>query len=267
MLVYPCLPPPVLRTLERMALAIGSQLHDLPENVARSLTSFVDTAVNAFGSDLKSIVLYGSGAEGRLGPASDVNVVLVLTSFDVAKAASLRNAFAAAHAAIQLTAMFLLEAEIGAAMESFGQKFSDIARRHRVIYGEDPFASVSVPRAAVILRLKQVLLNLTLRMREAYVEQGSTPERISELIADWAGPLRSCAATLLEVEGQPAAAPKEALINFAAGLEGPGWDEVMNHISEARHRRMLTAGAGDVTLIRMIELAARLRARAASIEG
>lgn len=96
-------------------------------------------------------------------------------------------------------------------MESFGQKFSDVVRRHRVLHGPDPFAGVHVSRAAVIVRLKQVLLNLMLRLREAYVERGSMPERVAELIADSAGPLRSCAATMLELEGKPAAHPKEAL--------------------------------------------------------
>jgi Protein of unknown function (DUF692) len=91
----------------------------------------------------------------------------------------------------------------------FGQKFSDIVRRHRVLHGPDPFAGVHVSRAAVIVRLKQVSLNLMLRLLEAYVERGSMPERVAELIADSAGPLRSCAATMLELEGKPAAHPKE----------------------------------------------------------
>jgi len=85
------------------------ELEDLPENVARALTSFVGSAVAAFGSDLKSAILYGSGAEGRLRAASDVNLLLVLSSFDAAKAEAIRQPFAAAHAAIQLPAMFLLE--------------------------------------------------------------------------------------------------------------------------------------------------------------
>jgi hypothetical protein len=248
-----------------MASAIVRDLHDLPETVARGLSSFVDSALAAFGPELKSIVLYGSAAEGKLRPASDVNLVVVLDSFDAAKAASIRDAFAAAHAAVRLSAMFLLESEVEQAVEAFGQKFSDIVRRHRVLHGPDPFAGIGVPRAAVIMRTKQVLLNLILRMREAYVERGSMPERISELIAEWAGPLRSCAATLLELERKPAAPPKEALVNFVAALGEPGWDKVMEDISEARERHLLTASDADATLIRMIDLAARLRARVDSI--
>jgi hypothetical protein len=119
----------------------------------------------------------------------------------------------------------------------------------------------------VIVRLKQVSLNLMLRLREAYVERGSTPERFSELIADSTGPLRSCAATLLELEGRPAAPPKEALANFVSGFGEPGWDKMLENISETRERRLLTASDADATLIQMIELAARLRARVDSLPG
>jgi hypothetical protein len=242
------------------------ELEDLPENVARSLTSFVGSAVAAFGSDLKSAILYGSGAEGRLRAASDVNLLLVLSSFDAAKAEAIRQPFAAAHAAIQLTAMFLLESEFEPATIAFGQKFSDMLRRHRLLYGRDPFEGAHIPRAAVILRLKQVLLNLTLRLRESYVERGSTPERVSALIADSAGPLRSCAATLLELESKPALHPKEALVQFVSGFGEPHWEEMLAHISDARERKPLSAATADQTLFRLIELAARLRARVEAVE-
>jgi hypothetical protein len=242
------------------------ELEGLPDNVARGLTDFVGSAVAAFGTDLKSAVLYGSGAEGRLRAASDVNLLLVLSSFDAAKADAIRQPFAAAHAAIQLTAMFLLESEVEPAMIAFGQKFSDVLRRHRLLYGRDPFEGANIPRTAVILRLKQVLLNLALRLREAYVERGSTPERVSALIADSAGPLRSCAATLLELEAKPALAPKEALVQFVLGFGEPDWEEILAHISEARDRRPLSAETADATLFRMIELAKRLRARAEALQ-
>jgi hypothetical protein len=249
-----------------MSAEIANRVKDLPEAVVMGLTNFVESSVAIFGPALKSVVLYGSGAEGRLRPASDVNVILVLSSFDAAQAERIREPFAAARAAIGLTGMFLLEDEVPHAIVSFGQKFSDVLRRHRVLYGADPFEGAHVPRAAAIFRLKQVLLNLTLRLREAYVERGSTPERIAELIADTAGPLRSCAATLLELEGKPALPPKEALAAIVTGFQESGWEEVLAHVSDARAQRELPAAIADQTLFRLIQLPARIGLRAASLE-
>ncbi len=244
-----------------MPQVIETVLQDLPAASAAAVANFVDAARQTFGDDLRSVVLYGSGAEGRLRPSSDINLLLILSAFDPVKANAIRGQFALAESAVRLTSMFLLESEVRSAVELFGQKFSDILRRHRVLYGPDPFAGVSIPRSAVIWRLKQVLLNLTLRLREAYVERGSTPERVSGLIADSAGPLRSCAATILELEGKPAPPPKEALVNFVTSLGEPGWDKVLAHISETREQEFLSPDVADATLFRLIDLAGWLRAR------
>ena len=155
-----------------MNSSIAKELEDLPKVSGVAVTTFVTAARQVFRDDLRSVILYGSGAEGRLRPTSDINLVLVLSSFDPAKATAVRSQFSYAESACRLTAMFLLESEVVSAVELFAQKFSDILRRHRVLYGPDPFASLSVPRSAEIWRLKQVLLNLT-RLREAYVEYGA----------------------------------------------------------------------------------------------
>lgn len=249
-----------------MSSTIANQLRDLPEAVGLNLSAFVESARTIFGADLKSVVLFGSGAEGKLRPASDVNLILILTSFDPAKADAVRAPYAAAQAAIRLKAMLLLESELPQALISFGQKFSDILRRRRVLFGPDPFAGAQVPRSAIVLRLRQVLLNLTLRLREGYVEQGSTPERISTLIAEAAGPLRTCAATVLELEGKSATSPKEALAQFVATLQPVDWDEMLAHISDAREQRALSADTADKTLIAMIDLTARLAAKVATLD-
>ena len=54
----------------------------LPGVVARALDDFVAAARDAFGDQLESVVLYGSGAEGALRATSDVNIVLVLRAFE-----------------------------------------------------------------------------------------------------------------------------------------------------------------------------------------
>lgn len=237
----------------------------LGADVARGLDAFVRAVESICGADLKSVTLYGSGAEARLRQTSDVNVLVVLSRFEPTRANALRQPVAAAEAAIKLTAMFLLESEIDEAAQAFGQKFADMARRHRVLYGNDPFAGVAIPRAAVVARLKQVLLNMLLRVRAAYIERGATPERLSAVIAESAGPLRACAATLRELQGLPLLPPKEALSEFASQASGGDATTVLGSISMAREGQVLAAEAGDTALLRMIEWAAALRASAQAL--
>ena len=245
----------------------GEFVNTLPPNVARVLNGFVEQARSAFDGDLRAVVLYGSGAEGRLRATSDVNLLLVLSAFEREKADALREPLRVAHASIRLRAMFLLDSELRPAAEAFAVKFADIIRRRRVLYGEDPFAAVSVSRGDALLRLKQTLLNLTLRLREAYVSRGLREEQLVATIADAAGPLRSCAAALLELEGRPAESPKEALRQFAASLpDGAARAEGISRISEARQEQTLAPGVAAPTLFHLIELARSMRTRADALQ-
>ena len=188
-----------------------SNTNALPPLVEQSIDAFVEAAKTAFAADLVSVVIYGSAAEGRMRATSDVNMLLVLKAFDRARADLLREPMRLAHAAVQLNAMFLLETEVPTAMEAFAVKFAGIVARHRVLFGSDPFERLDPPRDALVRRLKQVLLNLQLRLRERYVLVSLREEQLALVIADAAGPLRSSAASLLHLEGKPALPPKEAL--------------------------------------------------------
>lgn len=236
---------------------------DLPPNVARVLTDFCNAACQAFGDELRAIVLYGSAAEGRLRPTSDVNLLLVLSRFDPNRAADLREPLRLGQTAIKLTTMFLLEAEIAAAAEAFAVKFADISQRRRVLYGADPFAKLAIPRSAELMRLKQTLLNLTLRWRESFVARGLREEQLAAVIAEAAGPLRACAAALLALEGAPAASPKEALEQIVSAL--PLEKTVLVNLTEARQNRLLPAGTAGAALFQLIELAQAMHKRVASL--
>lgn len=236
----------------------------LPTNVSTTLSTFIAAAKKAFGDHLVSVVLYGSAAEGKLRPTSDVNLILLLKTFDRSLADQIREPLRLAEAAIKLRVMFLLQDEVKPASQAFAVKFADIARRRLVLYGEDPFASISVSRDDAIFRLKQTLLNLTLRLREAYVSRSLREEQISTLIADTAGPLRSCASTLLELEGRPASSPKEALEQIASSSAVAAHDVQL--ISEARQRHTLPPGAAAPALFHLIELAHTMWARAAQLK-
>jgi predicted nucleotidyltransferase len=235
----------------------------LPTNVSTTLHTFIAAAKKAFGDQLRSVVLYGSGAEGRLRPTSDVNLILVLDDFDRAQADQLREPLRLAQTAIKLRAMFLLQDEVKPVTQAFAVKFADIARRRLVLYGDDPFASVAVSRDDAIFRLKQTLLNLTLRLRETYIARSLREEQLAIVIADSAGPLRSCASTLLELEGNAAPSPKEALEKVAASL--PGTTRDVQLITEARQRHTLPPGAAAPALFQLIELARAMWARAAQL--
>jgi predicted nucleotidyltransferase len=243
------------------------QSNELPENIQSVLTAFVDSSKNTFKEDLRSIVLFGSGAEGNLRPASDVNVIVVLEKFDQTKADQMREPLRLAETAIKLKAMFLLAHEVEPASQAFSVKFADLKRRRKVLFGEDIFADLSVTRADSIFRLKQILLNLILRLRESYISRGLREEQLALTIAETAGPLRACAATLLEMEGVSGLSPREALQSISSSLPGADkFNQDLQLLSEARQKHALPPGAAGPTLFHLIELARLMWERAALLK-
>src|SRR5215472_12635311 len=81
-----------------------------------------------------------------LRATSDVNIVLELRRVDPEKLEAIGEAYRVAHAAIRLSAMFILETEIGIAKDVFAVKFADIIARHEVLFGPNLFAGLTVSR-------------------------------------------------------------------------------------------------------------------------
>jgi predicted nucleotidyltransferase len=239
---------------------------ELPEPANEALRAFVEAARAELGDDLRSIVLYGSAAEGRLRATSDVNVIVVLGDFVASRVNGLREPLRRAYALARVTPMFLLEREINAAVAAFTVKFADVLRRRKVLFGNDPFENVAVPREAEIARLKQVLLNLALRLRQRYVLSSLRDEQAVIAVADAAGPLRACAAALLELGGKRASHPKEALEELAKRFGGD-WNQVLARVSAARESGALPAGVGAETMLRLIELTTLVRAEVDALGG
>lgn len=246
-----------------MRVKAPQKSYGLPAPADRVLSNFLDAAQETLGETLKSAVLYGSAADGKLRPTSDLNLILVLSDFVQDRMDRLREPLRTGYAAARLSVLFLLETEIKTAADAFAVKFSDIGHRHKVLIGLDPFTDLKVSRSAHLFRLRQVLFNLILRLRSQYMLRSLREEQLVLLVADAAGPLRSAAYSLLELEGRAAPSPKEALERFASSLSATEWKEILPRLSTARETRSLPAGTAGPTLFRLMELAQHLHAKSA----
>ncbi len=230
------------------------------------LGAFVEAAIAALASTLRSVVLFGSAAEGRLRSTSDVNVILVLRAFDIDRMDKLREPLQVAAVAARVAPMFVLEGELAAAETAFAVKFMDISQRRRVLYGDDPFAGLTIPRGATIARLRQVLLNLLLRLRERYVSLSLAEDRLVLVLANVAGPLRAAAASLRALEGQPRLAPREALAAVASSEAANTFDPALHLLSQMREAGEAPPGAARETAIALLDLIPRMLARVAKLD-
>ena len=232
------------------------------------LAELVQAATAALGSDLLSVLLFGSAVEGRLRANSDVNVLMLLRSFDAPHIDLLREPLRLAHAAARVEVMFLLADELPVAAELFAVKFNDIRGRHRVLYGSDPVQALRIDAAELRRRLREVLLNLAIRLRERYVLISLREEQLARVLAEAAGPLRAAAVALRSLQGQSVLAPREALEAVAAATLDEDFISAVALLPLARQQQNLPPGAGGPALLALTRLAAHLRcALEATTEG
>ena len=163
--------------------------------------------------------------------------------------------------------MFVLDSEIPDATRSFAPKFADILRRRVVLYGDDSFSTVSVPREAEIRQLRQQFLNITLRLRAAYVARSLREEQLASFIAGVIGPLRSATAALLELEGHPATSPERAFELLGLGFQLPAWGETLSLIAAIQDALLPPSGAAQQLVFQLLEFARLAATRVDSLSG
>lgn len=207
------------------------------------LDEFVAAVKNTAGGSLQSIVLFGSGAEGRLRSTSDLNVMCLLTSVNQTTLDGLRPTLKEGHALCRLRVLFMTPQELQINARLFPVKFADMKRRHFMLHGADILSEIGIDRDALLFRLRQNLTNLKLRMRAAYAWDGDNAPRLSLSLADSAGPLRACASAVYLLQGIDLA-PREALEKAAnvAGMK----PEHLGNLSRVRE-------GGGLSLLQVTE--------------
>jgi predicted nucleotidyltransferase len=253
-------------------LVSATLLADLPAGVGVILREFVDALLQAAPAEIESVILFGSAAEGRLRSTSDVNLLVVSSGLKPEQLDAIRTPLRAGKSAVGLSVMFLEAVELPHAFEAFAVKFSDIKDRHRVLYGRSMFDSIEISREAALRRLRQVLLNLTLRLRERYAIEGDHEEALARVIADTTGPLRASAAVLLALRDGKHRQPKVALEEFCSkgvagvvgGVDG-GWDRCLVDLSTVHRGERLPGGATRALFADVIRVLMKLDAAAHSL--
>jgi hypothetical protein len=226
----------------------------MDQETTNGLQAFVAIARETFVEHLHSVVLFGSGAEDRLRAVSDLNLILVLTAYQLERAAAFGKQSAPQRVALRIQCMFILQSEVEEASRVFAVKFSDISRRHRVLWGEDVFGKLEISRKARIFDVREGLLNLELRLRAQWVSHAAFPDQLRHAAAEFAGGLRACASELLALEKTPAASPHEALVIIAG--------EPLADLSSARMGAGLDVASSEQLFRRLMQLAGSMRERA-----
>jgi hypothetical protein len=196
-----------------------------PAAVSAALDDLATALPAAAGADFAGLVLYGGLARGRFREGrSDVNVVVLLRRADAGVLDRIAPALRAARRSAGVETMLLTPQEVPAAAHDFPTKFLDIRRHHLLLAGEDPFATLQVPRALVQRRIAQSLRNLLLRLRRRYAIAFDDAAELKTTLADLARPLAIELAALLADGGHAVPEADRTAAIYAAAAQAFGLD-------------------------------------------
>lgn len=202
------------------------------------LNEWVGACSLSLKDNLLSVVLYGTGAEDKLRSTSDINLLFVVETFVPDQWLPLRELLRTATAVHKLRWMVLQKSELPQAAAAFAERFSDIQRRHKILFGSNLIDGLAIPRDRLIQRELDALLNLKVRTRNAFVSRSLRVEQLSAILAEITGPLRTAAATCLALQTGEVCSPKEALAQFLK-TDSPQYVNALEQMSAAHRGEIL----------------------------
>lgn len=136
----------------------------------------------AYGDGLRSVLLFGSAVAGEHTKQSDYNVLVVVDSLPLGRlraVAAISRAWADDGNPPPMT---FTAKEWRASADIFPMEYADILERHRVLFGEDPTAGITVSPADLRLEVEQQTMGKLLHLRQATMGAGGDRKLQLELL-------------------------------------------------------------------------------------
>src|SRR5215208_4823053 len=134
--------------------------------MAMTLDDLVTQLSAAYGTTLKSVILYGSTVAGEhIAKKSDYNVLCVLDAVPLDRLAAVGAVLRAWGEAGNPPPMTFTSAEWRSSSDVFPMEYADILDRHRVLFGDDATEGIQVSRTDLRLQLEQQALGKLLHLR------------------------------------------------------------------------------------------------------
>jgi predicted nucleotidyltransferase len=138
----------------------------------------------AFGSELRSVVLYGSAAAGEHIPKrSDYNVLVLVEALSLERLRAAAAVSAAWGEAGNPPPMTLTVQEWRSSSDIFAMEYADIMERHKILYGDAPFDGITVDPGDLRLQLEHEAMGKLLKLRQGVLAAGGDGRRLVELLA------------------------------------------------------------------------------------
>jgi hypothetical protein len=214
-----------------------------------TLDELVSQLRAAYGTALRSIVLYGSAAAGEhIAKRSDYNVLVIVDALDPARLSAASAASRAWADAGNPAPLTLTMSEWRGSADIFPMEYADILDRHKVLFGDPPFDGIKVDLKDLRLQLEQEAMGKLIKLRQGVLASGNEADRQLELLAASLSAIMIIFRAFIRLHGE--APPKDSAsivgaVARLANLDGSPFVRVVKHV---RGENQLKATDATATL-------------------
>jgi predicted nucleotidyltransferase len=185
------------------------------------LNNLVDRLKLAAGSNLRSVVLYGSAAASQYHPKhSDLNVLVVVNTLDAAELHALAPVSRWWESRGQPGPMIFTEEELRRSADMFAIELLDIKTTGRVLWGEDVLAEIDVPMQLHRIQVERELAQALVRFRQHYMAGGGSRRVERKLLLASVSTFAVLFRHALLALGEPMARDRRQAIDRVAAIAG-----------------------------------------------
>jgi predicted nucleotidyltransferase len=193
-----------------------------PENAVpeKQISEFVTRLQQAAGTNLESVILYGSAASGDYDPDySNINLLVVLKETALAKLLALAPAVEAWTKQKRHAPLLFTREELEHSADVFAIELTDMQRQHRVLFGPDPVASLQIPMHLHRAQLEYELREKLILLRQHLLTESGDEKRLWNLILRSLPAFTTLFRHAIIAQGQPVPVSKrESVKALAASL-------------------------------------------------
>src|SRR6266849_2023781 len=188
-------------------------------DVHEALKNLVERLHEAARDNLESIILYGSAARGDFDDAhSDLNILCILRSLRAAELARVSAVVkwwrTVQH---QPAPLFFGADELRQSADVFAIELLDMQQSHRVLYGSDIIAGITVPLNLHRVQVEHELRTLLLKLRQHFLHDAGNQQELGAVLAkSFSSVLTLLRHTLIAFQEQAPNAPGEVFARIAA---------------------------------------------------
>jgi hypothetical protein len=207
-----------------------------------TLDELVRQLENAYGAELRAVVLYGSAAAGeQFEKRSDTNVLVLVEKLDLermAREAPIARGWMESGNPPPLT---LTVEEWRSSADIFPMEYADILERHRVLYGSAPFEGIVVDGEHLRLEVEQQAFGKLLQLRQGVLATGTAASSLIELLTQSLSTFMVIFRGVVRLHREQPSTDYVSLSRQVAELAGFNPDPFVRMVRHVRNEQTLSA--------------------------